>query len=131
MAKQQYFYGTGKRKTSIARVRLLENGNGTITVNEHPIQKYFPGSLPERALAPLNLTNTGKSFDIVVHIQGGGKNSQSEAMRHGISRALLLFDPAFRTALKKAGFLTRDARIRERKKPGLKRARRAPQWCKR
>lgn len=131
MPSKQYFYATGKRKCSIARVKLFENGNGEITVNEQPLKKYFHGVLPETALAPLVLTNQNKTFDISVSVKGGGKNGQSEAMRHGISKALLVFDPAFRTALKKAGFLRRDARIRERKKPGLKRARRAPQWCKR
>lgn len=131
MASKQYFCATGKRKCAIARVKLFENGNGEITVNDLPLKKYFHGTLPEVALSPLDLTNQNRTFDVSVSVKGGGKNSQSEAMRHGISKALLVFDPAFRTALKKAGFLRRDARIRERKKPGLKRARRAPQWCKR
>ncbi|MBT3835346.1 30S ribosomal protein S9 [Candidatus Peribacteria bacterium] len=132
MAKAaQYFYGTGKRKTSIARVRLFENGTGKCTVNTLPFGDYFFHPLTEVALAPLDITDNKKNFDLEVKVEGGGKNSQSEAMRHGISRALLLFDPELRTTLKKAGFLRRDARIRERKKPGLKRARRAPQWCKR
>lgn len=131
MASKQYFCATGKRKCAIARVKLFENGNGEITVNDLPLKKYFHGTLPEVALSPLDLTNQNRTFDVSVSVKGGGKNSQSEAMRHGISKALLSFDPELRTALKKAGFLRRDARIRERKKPGLKRARRAPQWCKR
>jgi small subunit ribosomal protein S9 len=129
--QQQYFYGTGKRKTSIARVRLFENGSGKCTVNNKPFREYFFHPLTEVALSPLDITDHMKEFDLEVKVEGGGKNSQSEAMRHGISKALLLFEPSLRTTLKKAGYLRRDARIRERKKPGLKRARRAPQWKKR
>jgi small subunit ribosomal protein S9 len=126
-----YYYAAGKRKTSIARVKLYEDGVGEVTVNDRPVKSYFPGSLSEIALSPLALTEHPQSFDISVSVVGGGAHGQSEAMRHGISKALLLFNPELRTILKKAGFLRRDARIRERKKPGLKRARRAPQWQKR
>ena len=131
MSPKQYFYACGKRKTSIARVKIHENGTGEITVNTLPIKKYFSGIQPEKVTSPLALTNQLRSFDISIQVEGGGKDSQSEAARHGISRALIIFDPALRTSLKKAGFLRRDSRIHERKKPGLKRARRAPQWAKR
>ena len=129
--KSQYHYATGKRKTSVARVKLFENGTGEITVNGLPLQKYLFGLLPEKVKSPLVLTGHKQSFDVAAEVDGGGKNSQCDAIRHGISRALILFDPDLRSPLKKAGFLRRDARIRERKKPGLKRARRAPQWAKR
>jgi len=130
--KGQYFYSAGKRKTSIARVKLFENGVGEITVNGRKFREYFhtPYQI-ENAIAPLKLTETAKSFDIEVNVKGGGKSSQSDAMRHGISRALLLFNPDLRSTLKREGFLRRDARIKERKKPGLKGARRAPQFSKR
>ena len=131
MTSKQYYYATGKRKTSVARVRLLENGAGELTVNDKPFKEYFHGIQPEKILSPLLLTSHKQTFDISVKANGGGKDSQSEAIRHGISRALILFDPALRSILKKAGFLRRDSRIHERKKPGLKRARRAPQWAKR
>lgn len=128
--KGKYFYANGKRKTSIARVRLYE-GKGAITVNEKPMEEYFFGTLVGNLKAPLKLANTLKRFDITVKVIGGGISSQSEAVRHGISKALIVFDPALRTPLKRAGFLTRDSRVKERKKPGLRRARRAPQWSKR
>ena len=129
--KRQYFYASGKRKTAIARVRLYEAGKGEITENGLPLQKYFFGLFPEKAVSPLRITNHDSAFDVEATVLGGGKNSQADAIRHGISRALLLFDPSLRLTLKKAGFLRRDSRIRERKKPGLKRARRAPQFAKR
>ena len=131
MTKTQYFYSAGKRKTAIARVKLHENGSGKVTVNNVEMREYFTGIQPEVVLSPLTLTNNKKEFDVTIEVEGGGKNAQSEAARHGISRALTLFDPALRPPLKKAGFLRRDSRSRERKKPGLKRARRAPQWAKR
>jgi small subunit ribosomal protein S9 len=131
MPKRQYYYATGKRKTSVARVQLLENGTGELTVNDKSLKEYFHGIQHEKIFSPLMLTSHKQTFDITVKTTGGGKDSQSEAIRHGISRALILFDPALRSLLKKAGFLRRDSRIRERKKPGLKRARRAPQWAKR
>ncbi|MDD4319116.1 MAG: 30S ribosomal protein S9 [Candidatus Peribacteraceae bacterium] len=130
--KRQYFGCVGKRKTAIANVKLFQEGSGEVTVNGMKMKEYFdtPFQL-ENALAPLVLTNTKASFDIEAMILGGGKTAQSDALRHGISRGLLLFNPEFRVELKRAGFLRRDARIKERKKPGLKRARRAPQWQKR
>lgn len=129
---QEYFYGAGKRKTSVAQVRLYPKGKGMITVNGQPAQEYFTLETSMGVIsAPLKLTGKAKEFDISIVVKGGGMNSQAEASRHGIARALLTYDKDLRTTLKKAGFLTRDARIKERKKPGLKRARRAPQFSKR
>lgn len=130
-AKRQYYFGLGKRKTAVARVRLYESGKGEVTINSQPFQKYFFGVLPENILSPLRITQHLKTFDISAVVTGGGKSGQADAIRHGISRALLLYDPELRSTLKRAGYLRRDSRIRERKKPGLKRARRAPQWQKR
>lgn len=127
-----YFYANGKRKTSVAMVRLYTNGKGTITINERTFENYFPlFNDQEKILAPLKMANAVKTFDISVHVLGGGVHSQAEAIRHGVSKALLLFNPEFRITLKHAGFLTRDSRVKERKKYGLKRARRAPQFSKR
>lgn len=126
-----YFYANGKRKTSVARVRMYENGKGEIVVNNKPFSEYFFGELMTSVKAPLKMANALKLFDIIALIEGGGISSQADALRHGISKALLQYDPELRSQLKKAGFLTRDARVKERKKPGLKRARRAPQWAKR
>lgn len=126
-----YFYANGKRKTSVARVRLYENGKGDIVVNNKPFTEYFFGELIGSIKAPLKIANALKLFDITALIEGGGVSSQADALRHGISKALLEYDPELRSQLKKAGFLTRDSRVKERKKPGLKRARRAPQWAKR
>lgn len=126
-----YFYATGKRKTSVARVRLYENGKGEIVVNNKGISDYFFGELIPSVKAPLKIANALKLFDVTALVEGGGVSSQADAVRHGISRALLEYDPELRSQLKKAGFLTRDSRVKERKKPGLKRARRAPQWAKR
>lgn len=130
MEKRQYFGSIGKRKTAVARVKLFESGSGEIEINGLPIKKYFPGVLVENALAPLTITDM-KKCDIQALVDGGGKASQSDAVRHGISRALLLVNPELRTTLKQAGFLRRDSRVKERKKPGLHRARRAPQFSKR
>jgi small subunit ribosomal protein S9 len=130
--KSQYFYSAGKRKTAIARVKLFDGGKGDVTINDMPIRDYFPTFLhTENALAPLRITNLMKKFDVEIRVKGGGKSAQSDAARHGISRCLLLVDPELRSTLKREGFLRRDARIKERKKPGLKRARRAPQFSKR
>ena len=126
-----YFYANGKRKTSVARVRLYENGKGEIMINTKSINEYFFGELIGSIKAPLKIANALKLFDVVALIQGGGISSQADALRHGISKALLEYDPDLRPELKKAGFLTRDSRVKERKKFGLKRARRAPQWAKR
>lgn len=129
---QEYYYGTGKRKTSVARVRLYKNGKGDITINDKVGTEYLtPSSLINTVIVPLKLTSLTKKFDISVKVQGGGKVSQAEAVRHGVSRALLKYDESLRTTLKKAGLLTRDPRVKERKKPGLKKARRAPQFSKR
>ena len=126
-----YFYGTGRRKSSVARVRVF-NGNGKITVNDRDIDDYFGlETLKLIVRQPLVLTGNVDKFDIVVRVSGGGVSGQAGAIRHGISRALLQFDESLRPALKKAGFLTRDPRMKERKKYGLKAARRAPQFSKR
>jgi small subunit ribosomal protein S9 len=129
--KRQFHFATGKRKTAIARVKLFEAGSGEVTINGEPMKKYFFGILPEKVVSPLTMTNRKNSFDIEAKVMGGGKHGQAEAVRAGVSKALLLYDPSVRITLKKAGFLRRDSRIRERKKPGLHRARRAPQFAKR
>ena len=126
-----YYYGTGRRKSSVARVRVYQ-GTGNITINGRDIDDYFGlETLKLIVRQPLNLTNTNGSFDIVCTVAGGGVTGQAGAIRHGLSRALLNFNEELRPVLKKAGFLTRDARMKERKKYGLKGARRAPQFTKR
>ena len=126
-----FFYGTGRRKQSVARVRLY-NGTGKVTINGRDIDDYFGlETLKLLVNSPLVLTETAGKFDVVVNVVGGGCSGQAGAIRHGISRALLEYDPNLRPALKKAGFLTRDPRMKERKKYGLKAARRAPQFSKR
>ena len=131
-SKKPYFYGTGRRKSSVARVHLFENGTGTITINGRDIDDYFGlETLKMVVRQPLNATSTLGKVDIVATVEGGGVSGQAGALRHGISRALLQVNPDFRPILKKAGFLTRDPRMKERKKYGLKAARRAPQFSKR
>ena len=126
-----YFYGTGRRKESVARVRVYA-GTGKITINDRDIDDYFGlETLKLIVRQPLAITDTTEKFDIVCRVSGGGVTGQAGAIRHGLSRALLQYDPELRTVLKKAGFLTRDPRMKERKKPGLKKARRAPQFSKR
>ena len=126
-----YFYGTGRRKKSVARVRVYA-GSGKITINNRDIDDYFGlETLKLIVRQPLALTGTADKFDIVCNVQGGGVTGQAVAIRHGLSRALLQYDENLRPALKKAGFLTRDPRMKERKKYGLKGARRAPQFSKR
>ncbi|MEE1023452.1 MAG: 30S ribosomal protein S9 [Acutalibacteraceae bacterium] len=126
-----YFYGTGRRKSSVARVRVY-NGTGKITINNRDIDDYFGlETLKLIVRQPLVLTETAEKFDIVCNVAGGGVTGQAGAIRHGLSRALLQFDENLRPALKKAGFLTRDQRMKERKKYGLKGARRAPEFSKR
>ena len=126
-----YFYGTGRRKKSVARVRIYA-GSGKITINNRDIDDYFGlETLKLIVRQPLALTGTADKFDIVCNVQGGGVTGQAGAIRHGLSRALLQYDENLRPALKKAGFLTRDPRMKERKKYGLKGARRAPQFSKR
>ena len=129
--KEQVFCATGKRKRSIARVRMTV-GTGNITINGRKIEEYLPlETLRIVARQPLVLTNTEKSVDVVANITGGGFTGQAGALRHGITRALIEYNPTLRAELKKAGFVTRDARIKERKKYGLKKARKAPQFSKR
>ena len=131
-SKNPYMYGTGRRKSSVARVRVFPNGSGNITINGRDIEEYFGlETLKMVVRQPLNETNTLGKVDIVATVTGGGVSGQAGALRHGISRALLLVSPEFRPILKKAGFLTRDPRMKERKKYGLKAARRAPQFSKR
>ena len=126
-----YFYGTGRRKKSVARVRVYP-GTVKITINDRSIDDYFGlETLKLIVRQPLALTGTTEKFDIVCRVNGGGVTGQAGAIRHGLSRALLQYDEALRPALKKAGFLTRDPRMKERKKYGLKGARRAPQFSKR
>jgi small subunit ribosomal protein S9 len=130
MAQVQY-YGTGRRKEAVARVRLIA-GNGNIVINRRDIDTYFPlETLKATVRQPLEITDTLGQYDVYVNVNGGGFTGQAEAIRHGISRALLKVDAETRPILKKAGFLTRDPRMKERKKYGLKAARRAPQFSKR
>jgi small subunit ribosomal protein S9 len=129
-AKEQ-FYGTGRRKSAVARV-YMKPGKGNITVNKRELDDYFGlETLKTIVRQPLVTTETEKKYDINVNVKGGGTTGQAGAIRHGIARALLKVDADFRPALKAAGFLTRDPRMKERKKPGLKAARRAPQFSKR
>ena len=131
-SKNPYKYGTGRRKSSVARVHLFENGTGAITINGRDIDDYFGlETLKMVVRQPLNTTSTLGKVDIVATVEGGGVSGQAGALRHGISRALLQVNPDFRPILKKAGFLTRDPRMKERMKYGLKAARRAPQFSKR
>ncbi|MBR5252597.1 MAG: 30S ribosomal protein S9 [Clostridia bacterium] len=126
-----YFYGTGRRKSSVARVRLYP-GTGKITINNRDVDDYFGLETLKLIInQPFGVTNTQGKFDIVANVNGGGISGQAGAIRHGVSRALLLADDTYRPLLKKAGFLTRDPRMKERKKYGLKAARRASQFSKR
>ena len=126
-----YFYGTGRRKDSVARVRVY-TGTGKVTINDRDIDNYFGlETLKMTVRQPLALTNLEGRYDVLVNVYGGGLSGQAGAIRHGISRALVKADPELRPAVKKAGFLTRDPRMKERKKYGLKAARRAPQFSKR
>ncbi len=130
--KGQYFYANGKRKSAIAKVRLYKDGDGQINVNGRPItewQDYAEQS--QKLIAPLKVTGMDGKFNISIKVIGGGHNAQAEAIRLGISKALVVFDPALKTTLKKLGLISRDSRVKERKKPGLKSARRASQFSKR
>lgn len=130
MAIQQN-WGTGRRKTSVARVRLVP-GNGKVTINKRDIEEYFNyETLRVTAKEPLTITDTLDKYDVLVNVYGGGFTGQAGAIRHGIARALIDADAELRPVLKKAGFLTRDSRMKERKKYGLKKARRSPQFSKR
>lgn len=130
--KSRYHFGVGRRKTAVARVRLYP-GSGAVVVNGKPAAEYFGGREIHRTkmTTPLRLTNTLERFDVHVRVVGGGTTGQAEAARHGIARALCRFDEELRPIVKKAGLLTRDPRVKERKKVGLKRARKAPQYTKR
>lgn len=128
---KSYTYAVGRRKTAVARVRIHQKGEGEITINEKPLAEFFPTFTQQKEIkAPLDVTST-ETGDISVKVSGGGKDGQAIAVRHGIARALVEINPEFRSVLKKAGHLRRDPRQKERKKPGLRRARRARQWSKR
>ncbi|HYT28403.1 MAG TPA: 30S ribosomal protein S9 [Ktedonobacteraceae bacterium] len=131
--KGEYYYGMGRRKTAVARVRLFPNGDGSITVNGKNGGQYFGQreTLTSTVTAPLRLLEVSDAFNMTVRVVGGGTSGQAGAIRHAVSRALLRVNPEWKQALRKAGFLTRDPRMKERKKPGLKRARKAPQYTKR
>ena len=132
MPSKEYFYANGHRKTSTAKVRVFNKGTGKITVNEKPVEEYLKTSAQFQAvLAPLKAVGMDKTVDITIVVHGGGLMSQAGAISHGIARSLTTMDVALRPVLKKGGFLTRDPRMKERKKPGLRRARRSPQWSKR
>ena len=131
-SKKVQHLGTGRRKKSVARVRLLPNGTGKIIVNKLDIDAYFPTDTMKYVVRqPLALTNTLDKFDVYVNIYGGGLSGQAGAIRHGIARALVKADESLKPELKKAGFLTRDSRMKERKKYGLHKARKSPQFTKR
>ena len=128
----KYYEAVGRRKTAIARVRLYTRGDKVFLVNDKPFEAYFKGvEFKNIVEAPLVKMNCTDRFRITARVLGGGNNAQAEALRHGITRALVLFNVDFKKRLKKSGYLTRDPRMKERKKPGLKKARRAPQWAKR
>ena len=132
VSKRPYVYGTGRRKSSVARVHLIPGGSGRITINGRSIDEYFGlETLKLIVRQPLVTTGTVDKVDIEATVSGGGVTGQAGAIRHGIARALLLVDESYRAILKQAGFLTRDPRMKERKKYGLKAARRAPQFSKR
>lgn len=128
----RYFEAVGRRKTAVARVRLHKQNSKEFLINDKPLEKYFPVSELQQIVKD-SLAKMGEldKFKVSVRVRGGGLHAQAEAVRHGISRALVKFNSTYREILKKTGLLTRDSRMRERKKPGLKRARRAPQWKKR
>ena len=131
-SKKPYFYGTGRRKSSVARVHVFPNGTGAITINGRDIEEYFGlDTLKMVVRQPLVTTGLLGKVDVNITVCGGGVSGQAGAIRHGVARALLLINPEYRPALKAAGFLTRDPRMKERKKYGLKAARRAPQFSKR
>jgi small subunit ribosomal protein S9 len=131
--KGEYYYGMGRRKTAVARVRLYPNGDGSIIINGRSAQAYFgTRETPAATMnAPLRLLELGNAYSMSVRVIGGGTTGQAGAIRHAVARALLRVNPEWKLALRKAGYLTRDPRMKERKKPGLKRARKAPQYTKR
>jgi len=129
----EYYYGMGRRKTAVARVRLFPNGDGSITVNGKNGRVYFGEreALTATVTAPLRLLDLNDEYTMTIRVVGGGSSGQAGAIRHALSRALVRVNPEWKATLRKAGFLTRDPRMKERKKPGLKRARKAPQYTKR
>ena len=130
--KGNFQRAVGRRKTAVAKVRLFKNGKGKVLINNKTVEEYFPYfEWKDIVEAPLKETSLDGSGDLSIKVLGGGKHSQAEAVRHGISRAIVSLDEDYRKQLRGLGFLTRDSRMKERKKPGLKRARRAPQWAKR
>jgi small subunit ribosomal protein S9 len=131
--KGEYYYGMGRRKTAVARVRLYPNGDGSITVNGKSNRLYFGqrDAVTSTMTAPLRLLDLGNDYTMTVRVVGGGITGQAGAIRHAVARALVRVNPEWKSTLRKAGFLTRDPRMKERKKPGLKRARKAPQYTKR
>ncbi len=131
--KGEYYYGVGRRKTSVARVRLYPNGDGSITVNDKNVRLYFGqrDSIASVVTAPLRLLELANAYNMTVRVVGGGVSGQAGAIRHAVARALVRVNPDWKAPLRKAGYLTRDPRMKERKKPGLKRARKAPQYTKR
>jgi small subunit ribosomal protein S9 len=131
--KGEYYYGMGRRKTAVARVRLFPNGDGSVIVNGKSGRVYFGQreALTATVLAPLRLLEIAEQYNMTVRVVGGGTSGQAGAIRHGVARALLRVNPEWKQALRRAGYLTRDPRMKERKKPGLKRARKAPQYTKR
>jgi len=131
--KKLQYWGTGRRKKAIARVRLIPSGTGAITINKRTIDEYFGGLEVMKLVVrqPLALTETTEKYDIAVNVIGGGPSGQAGAIRHGIARALVVAEPELKAQIKAAGFLTRDPRMKERKKYGLKKARKAPQFSKR
>ncbi|HEX9056899.1 MAG TPA: 30S ribosomal protein S9 [Ktedonobacterales bacterium] len=132
MAENRYFYGTGRRKTAVARVRLFPDGDGTMKINGRNAADYFGQQrLLAQAQSPLRLLELLGRFNASIKVAGGGLSGQAGAVRHGVARALVRADEEMKPALRKAGFLTRDPRVKERKKYGLKRARKAPQYTKR
>jgi len=131
MSKQSYFYGTGRRKEAVARVRVMA-GNGAIIVNGTPYEERFPSLEHQRTISqPLLVTESSNKYNVVAKVEGGGVSGQSGAIAHGISRALVRADERYKPMLRQNGLLTRDPRTKERKKPGLRRARKAPQYTKR
>jgi small subunit ribosomal protein S9 len=131
--KNEYYYGMGRRKTAVARVRVFPNGDGSITVNGRSAQSYFGQREAHIATiaAPFRVLDLGNQYTMTVRVVGGGTSGQAGAIRHALARALVRMDPDTKHPLRKAGLLTRDPRMKERKKPGLKRARKAPQYTKR
>lgn len=131
--KSEYYYGMGRRKTAVARVRLFPNGDGSVTVNGKNGRQYFGQreSLTSVITAPMRLLDVNNVYNMTIRVAGGGTSGQAGAIRHAVARALVRVNPEWKAALRKAGYLTRDPRMKERKKPGLKRARKAPQYTKR